>query len=141
MESGYICKVFDATMSHQDVEDEEAAEQQGIVYDHDWDPEADILDGEPGERESGDRREGDDDQRSCANCSRPILWSSACAFCPEDVVSEGAEFEHDEGGRGPAVSLDPGLAQEALSTSAWRLRLRLASAEASAVSLDPYPLL
>ncbi len=23
---------------------------------------------------------------SCANCSRPILWSSACAFCPEDVV-------------------------------------------------------
>ncbi len=41
---------------------------------------------EPGERESGDRREGDDDQRSCANCSRPILWSSACAFCPEDVV-------------------------------------------------------
>ena len=54
MESGYICKLCDASMSHQDVEDEEAAEQQGFVYDHDWDPEADILDGEPGERESGD---------------------------------------------------------------------------------------
>ncbi len=70
---------------------------------------------------------------SCANCSRPILWSSACAFCPEDVVSEGAEFEHDKGGRGPAVSLDPGLAQEALSTSAEALST---SAEALSTSAE-----
>ena len=89
-------------MSHQDVEDEEAAEQQGFVYDHDWDPEADILDGEPGERESGDRREGDDDQRSCANCSRPILWSSACAFCP------GPELGTPPGSPPPSLGTLPG---------------------------------